>query len=698
MKKTLLASAVLFALSGPSMGADNDFIHQDTVENYHGALNLAAPPSDFNNTPSYYDHIKIETAGQGLRGNVGEKNNSYLLKVNKSLTVSSAYNSGIFLCTHSAGNHAFVIEAPEILIENVGDNSGIHMDSINSSITVQKFEKFTIDATGHTKNGNYEGNGLRVNQNGSSIELDGKSIKITAGESGAVVTSNGSITLSADSIEITSWGHGANGQPYKGQGVTVKEGGKISLKAKDKITISNENYEDLEKANALHVMNGTVEIDSLEPSAQKPIVTVNGKIKVNDEQAILALKSDNATVNGDIDAAKGVFQLDGKLVFNGNKAEIDNLTGNEATFTMTDASQEISIHNANHGLTLAATGDLNDQAGIDVLKKIILTGKKDGVQLVAYEGMYSKGTTAVLDGKGNLTNVIATTNSIMSNTLDLASTAPLAMNRLLMNDVRKHMGDLRAAEGTHGVWARYDGGNLSGERGLENDFTTVQVGIDTVLVADAPRFGVAFAYTKSEADMMRGSADMDAFSLAFYGTKFYDNGMFVDVIGRMATADTDITVDGYKTGTMDNVALSLSGEMGWRFDVTEKFYFEPQAELTYTYVNADKLTLSSGHKYEFNSVDSLMARVGFAAGFKCPSNYGDVYVRASAVHEFLGNTAVMGGKHIHEVDGKGTWVEFGIGAQFNVNKNTYVYADIERAEGATLEEDWRANVGVRYAF
>ena len=356
------------------------------------------------------------------------------------------------------------------------------------------------------------------------------------------------------------------------------------------------------------------------------------------------------------------------------------------------------LFNDNQVLTLAATGDLNDQAGIDVLKKISLTGKIDGVQLVAYEGMYAKGTTAVLDGKGNLTNVIATTNSIMSNTLDLASTVPLAMNRLLMNDVRKHMGDLRAAEGTHGVWARYDGGNLSGERGLENNFTTVQVGIDTVLVADAPRFGVAFAYTKSEADMMRGSADMDAFSLAFYGTKFYDNGMFVDVIGRMATADMDITVDGYKKGSMNNIALSLSGEMGWRFDVTEKFYFEPQAELTYTSVNADKLTLSSGHKYEFNSVDSLMARVGFAAGFKCPSNYGDVYVRASAVHEFLGNTAVMGGKHIHEVDGKGTWVEFGIGAQFNVNKNTYVYADIERTEGATLEEDWRANVGVRYAF
>ena len=655
------------------------------------ARGLLVPQGD---RPFSFVVYSSEIRDFGLRGNVGDKTNSYTLKVNKSLTISSV-DSGIYMNTGSS-NHAFVIEAPEILIDNIGYHSGIHLDSNGSSVTVQKFNNFTIDATGTDKWNFHQGNGIRLHQ-GEFIKLEGKAIKIEAGQSGVMATNDGSITLSADTIEISALGHGANdGKAYRGQGVAVTGGGMISLKAKDQIIISNENEKDYEKANALHVTNGTVEIDSLDPSAQKPVVTVNGKIKVNGDQAKLVMKSDKVTANDDIIATNGEFQLEGNLTFKGNKAEIGNLTGNKATFTITDANQVVSITNANEALTVAATGAVNDEAGLDALQGVV-TGDTNGVQLVAYEGMNSKGTTATLDKDGNLTNVVETTNSIMSNTLDLASAAPLAMNRLLMNDVRKRMGDLRAAEGTHGVWARYDGGKLSGERGLENDFTTVQVGIDTVPVADAPRFGVAFAYTKSDADMMRGSADMDAFSLAFYGTKFYDNGMFVDVIGRMATADTDVTVDANKKGSMDNIALSLSGELGWRFDVTEKFYFEPQAELTYTYVNADKLDLS-GTTYEFDSVDSLMARVGFAAGFKCPSNYGDVYVRASAVHEFLGDTAVMSGKNIHEVDGEDTWVEFGIGAQFNVNKNTYVYADIERTEGAKLEEDWRANVGVRYAF
>lgn len=356
--------------------------------------------------------------------------------------------------------------------------------------------------------------------------------------------------------------------------------------------------------------------------------------------------------------------------------------------------------------TLTVEGDstakvsvVTDQNADEVTQEqaAAMVTRMGGVEATAFveEGKYKGAMTVGTNG-----GVSTAENSIVVQSNELASLTTLSLNRVLMNDVRKRLGDLRSVEGTHGVWARYDGGKLSGAKGLENDFTTVQVGIDTVPVADAPRFGVAFAYTTSEADMTRGSADMDAFSLAFYGTKMYDNGMFVDVIGRMATADTDVVIDGTDKGSMDNVALSLSGELGWRFDMTDKFYFEPQAELTYTYVNSDTLALKSGYEYKYDSVDSLVARVGFAAGFKCPNNFGDVYVRASAVHEFLGDTNVTlgNGDTMPEVDGEDTWVEFGIGGQFNVNKNTYVYADIERTEGAKLEEDWRANVGIRFAF
>lgn len=61
---------------------------------------------------------------------------------------------------------------------------------------------------------------------------------------------------------------------------------------------------------------------------------------------------------------------------------------------------------------------------------------------------------------------------------------------------------------------------------------------------------------------------------------------------------------------MDNVALSLSGEFGWRFDVSSLFYVEPQVEATYTFVDAERLELSDGSNYEFDDAHSLLGRAG----------------------------------------------------------------------------------------
>ena len=84
------------------------------------------------------------------------------------------------------------------------------------------------------------------------------------------------------------------------------------------------------------------------------------------------------------------------------------------------------------------------------------------------------------EGKIDETTVTEKTNSVMESSLEMAASMPLAMNRILTNDVRKRMGDLRASNGTHGAWARYDGGKLSGENGLDSEFHTIQVGVDTV--------------------------------------------------------------------------------------------------------------------------------------------------------------------------------------------------------------------------
>ena len=670
MKKTLLASAVLMTLgSGVAVGAEVDGMFQDGYV--------------FDNSAENW--VVLDTGSKQGVGHTGINVKAKEIEINSKSNGVSAYGD---VTLTAVGN---------VTVNSVANGLFLADDSSNSN------QKITVNAGGN----------LVINSTGWGIHGERGGLEINAAN--VVVNSSHGITANGDSfLKVKSDGD-INIAVDKFHGIIALGTGGIELDAADDIVITQA---DDVNASATAIRSGEGYIKVVAGGS----TIIDGNIRAGGSGDVdVAFKGEDSLFKGAVlteGSGETTIQMTGgaKWVAEGSSV-VSNLKLEDSTIDMTGATGDIDVVNlegTSATLLMSVDNDagFNAQGGSDTLSITAvaqenadevtqeeasalverITGVTDKSATVK-EGMYNGAMTVAADG------VVATeTNSIMSNTLDLASAAPLAMNRLLMNDVRKRMGDLRAAEGTHGVWARYDGGKLSGERGLENDFTTVQVGIDTVPVADAPRFGVAFAYTTSEADMMRGSADMDAFSLAFYGTKMYDNGMFVDVIGRMATADTDIVVDGDKKGSMDNVALSLSGELGWRFDVTDKFYFEPQAELTYTYVNADKLALGDS-SYEFDSVDSLMGRVGFAAGFKCPNNFGDVYVRASAVHEFLGDSAVTGGNGtIHEVDGDDTWVEFGIGGQFNINKNTYVYVDVERTDGAKLEEDWRANVGVRYAF
>lgn len=466
--------------------------------------------------------------------------------------------------------------------------------------------------------------------------------------------------------------------------------------------------------------------------------TGSGKAySVNTDKGTLDLAGKNITLKGDVvakNAGKLTFgndtgsnvAIDGNVTVDAqsgltlNNAAVDLAIGNtmKVDGTLTSTNGQLFVNEAKENLvtianladdstfTMGATGSLNDKLGGDIEafnKTFTITNGAEQADILMKEGLVAGEKTAQLNKDGTIdkSTITEKTNSVMDSTLQMASYMPMAMTRILTNDVRKRMGDLRAAEGNSGAWARYDGGKFSGERGFDTDFHTIQVGVDTVPTPDSARFGIAFSYTDGESEYVRTKSDMSAFSLAGYATWMAENGLFVDGVLRMAKVTNDVTVDGNLKGTMDNVVLSASAETGWRFDLNEMFYVEPQAEVMYTYVDGDKFDIGAA-QYEINAADSFTGRLGFASGIKCPNNKGDLYIRASVVHEFLGDSRVtgfaQGSSGILELDGKDTWVEYGFGGNFNLTKNTYLWADVERTSGSTLDTDYRATIGVRHAF
>ena len=392
-------------------------------------------------------------------------------------------------------------------------------------------------------------------------------------------------------------------------------------------------------------------------------------------------------------------------------------TGNSFYFATSDASVNIA-KNGNENTpdadkplidSITGSGSVNDDVAGDLneLASMVTVGGTSGAEVLKNTDLKLESgdvfgeTTGTINKEGKLEDVKTSVNMNNVRIAEFAMRTPMQIARIESNDLRKRLGDIRSSEGATGVWARYDGGRFSGGE-FENKFNKVQVGADTALAAYGSRLGLSFSYTQGDADMSGISADTDAYSLAAYGMWFGEAGQFADVIGRVGTVDTDLATRTYKTN-YDQLMLSLSGEFGWRFDLTDTFYAEPSAELTYTRVDGETFKANS-NTLGIDDYDSMVGRIGATAGLNCSQGRGGVYARFGVAHEFMGdgrftavNAAGTAADPI-EVDGKDTWVEYAVGANFNITKQTYVWADLERTSGAEVDEDWRATIGVRHAF
>ena len=401
----------------------------------------------------------------------------------------------------------------------------------------------------------------------------------------------------------------------------------------------------------------------------------------------------------------------------GTQLNLDKLTGtgNSFYFATSDASVNIKENGNAESETeplidsITGSGSVNDDVAGDLneLASMVTVGGTSGAEVLKNTDLKLESgdvfgeTTGTINKEGKLEDVKTSVNMNNVRIAEFAMRTPMQIARIESNDLRKRLGDIRSSEGATGVWARYDGGRFSGGE-FENKFNKVQVGADTALAAYGSRLGLSFSYTQGDADMSGISADTDAYSLAAYGMWFGEAGQFADVIGRVGTVDTDLATRTYKTN-YDQLMLSLSGEFGWRFDLTDTFYAEPSAELTYTRVDGETFKANS-NTLGIDDYDSMVGRIGATAGLNCSQGRGGVYARFGVAHEFMGdgrftavNAAGTAADPI-EVDGKDTWVEYAVGANFNITKQTYVWADLERTSGAEVDEDWRATIGVRHAF
>ena len=323
--------------------------------------------------------------------------------------------------------------------------------------------------------------------------------------------------------------------------------------------------------------------------------------------------------------------------------------------------------------------------------------------------------TDAFDAQGNL--VVGNTatvkhvgeSSLVSGTKSaLASTAMAWRNNT--NDLQRRLGDLRLANTDQGVWAKYIGGKSQITDGADARMTYngVQLGYDHK-VSNGWIFGGALDYSTSSNSYAVGSGDGKIGGIALYGTKQHDDGRYLDIIARGNRLSNNYklySVGGQRVnGDYHTFGTSLSAEYGKRIKKQNGFYIDPSVEFIVGRLNGvsyDANIAGGGSMHvKADGVNSAVGRLGFGIGKETEKS--NIFAKLALAHEFSGkmNTtySAPGNPTVKtELDLKDTWLDAEIGGSWSVRPSTYLYGTFTKNFGATIDNTWRIDAGVRHNF
>lgn len=316
-----------------------------------------------------------------------------------------------------------------------------------------------------------------------------------------------------------------------------------------------------------------------------------------------------------------------------------------------------------------------------------------------------------IDGKASVTDqaVITTRESELVSGAKSALAASMMQMKADTNDLQRRLGDVRLNSDKHGVWGKYIGGKskITDDAYVNQTYNMAQVGYDT-LRGDWT-VGGALLYGTSNNDYALGSGSGKTAGLAVYGAKQFKDGRYLDIIGKVNRLKNDFTVRNTLGTTLSgdyrNTGASLSVEYGKRIKKDNGFYIDPNAELTFSRLsgesfNARTNTGSTVH-IDSDAVNSVIGRIGVGIGKG--SKNSNVFLKAALAHEFSGKmnaTYSMAGEPTtgSEVNLKDTWLDLELGGSWSVRPNTYVYGTFTKNFGATVDNSYRIDAGIRHNF
>lgn len=599
----------------------------------------------------------------------------------------------------------------EVSHEAAGEFTLGRLNVNNSKINFGQEASVKFDNKLAEDSGLYVSNGGAVNFNGTDVAAD--TVKADAGTvslkdskgtfrnaeltQGASLTADSGAVVTADTLNVQG-----------GARAIAENGGTLDIK--DAMNITN-------GGSASVADGGTLNAKSVQVSGNKSTFVQQGKST--------AAVSSLAINQG------GTASITG-----GAKAEVENLTIQNASLDLGNGTNTLTVAKSlvsNKGLVRTANGDnkvvladgakktgdvtvqgegkdynsdalAGDSSKVKTLAEVVTTadGKTAASTVSGSEGVINGASVYKVENTAD--GIKVTESYIPENETNRAITDLAALSLITWrqenNDLNKRLGEIRDSKGDDGVWARMARGEAT-FKGVKNQYNYYQMGYDKKL-NDNWILGGAFSYTDGDNTFHSGTGQTKNSSFAVYGSNLRDDGSFIDLIAKYAHLKNEYdTPLGIGSGDYSTNGFSFSGEYGKRFHM-DKFWLEPQVELTWGHVDSVNYSTENGARVHQNGMDSFVGRLGFSLGKDF--SHGNVYARASYLYDFDGDVkaSMTNGTVSREYreDIGGGWFEFGVGTNLNLGSDTHFYFDLERAEGGSgnVKTPWQWNVGVRYSF
>ena len=210
------------------------------------------------------------------------------------------------------------------------------------------------------------------------------------------------------------------------------------------------------------------------------------------------------------------------------------------------------------------------------------------------------------------------------------------------------------------------------------------------------------------ADKLTSRVKTTALNLGVTDTRYNENGTYIDWVGQLSWLNNRYSsVDG--TGAKNHGwGAALSVETGRPYalgkDKTnngDSWILEPQAQLIAQYLRLGDF--NDGTRAVSQKGYGLRGRVGFRLAYNKPNDKQRTrtyYFIGNIWHDFkaTGNALIGRDKLTEKFDR--TWWELGLGSQFSLSENTYLYADAryEKSFDSNRHKGYQGTVGVKYSW